>query len=79
MSQNLNQTINEQYKKPSLLDALSPVIFLVFLLGIAVFYFGDSSSSGANQIALLLGAGLASIIGVKNGFKWDEIKVHIQC
>lgn len=64
-------------KQPSLLDAFAPVLFLVFFLGGAVFYFGDSSSSGANQIALLLSAGLAGIIGIKNGFKWDEIEAGI--
>ena len=69
--------MSNNYKQPSLLDALSPVIFLILLLGGAVFYFGDSSSSGANQIALLLAAGLAAIIGVKNGFKWDDIEAGI--
>lgn len=69
--------MNSQIKQPSLLDALSPVILMVTLLGGAVFYFGDSSSSGANQIALLLSAGLAAIIGIKNGFKWDDIEAGI--
>jgi len=77
MSQDLNQFDNKNYKQPSLFDALAPVMFLIFLLAIAVFYFGDSSSSGANQIALLLSAGVASIIGVKNGFKWDQIETGI--
>jgi len=69
--------MTQNYKRPSLVDAFAPILFLVFLLGGAVFYFGDSSSSGANQIALLLSAGLAAIIGVKNGFKWDDIEAGI--
>lgn len=69
--------MNSQIKRPSLLDAFAPVMLMVTLLGGAVFYFGDSSSSGANQIALLLSAGLAAIIGIKNGFKWDDIEAGI--
>lgn len=69
--------MSNNYKQPSLMDALSPVIFLILLLGGAVFYFGDSSSSGANQIALILAAGLAAIIGIKNGFKWQDIEAGI--
>ncbi|MDP2560375.1 Na+/H+ antiporter NhaC [Psychrobium sp. 1_MG-2023] len=69
--------MTQQHKQPSLLDALAPVIFLIGLLGSAVFYFGDSSSSGANQIALLLSAGLAAIIGIKNGFCWNDIEQGI--
>jgi len=69
--------MTQNYKQPSLVDAFAPILFLVFLLGGAVIYFGDSSSSGANQIALLLSAGLAAIIGVKNGFKWDDIEAGI--
>ncbi|NRA61083.1 MAG: Na+/H+ antiporter NhaC [Psychrobium sp.] len=69
--------MNSPQKSPSLLDAFAPVVFLVCLLGAAVFYFGDSSSSGANQIALLLSAGFAAIIGVKNGYKWPELEEAI--
>lgn len=64
-------------RSPSLFDALTPVIFLIVLLASAVYYFGDSSSSGANQIALLLSAGFAAIIGLKNGFKWRDIEAGI--
>jgi len=64
-------------KQPSLLDAFSPVIFLIFLLAGGVIYFGDSSSSGANQIALLLSAGVAAIIGIKNGYSWSDIEAGI--
>jgi NhaC family Na+:H+ antiporter len=35
--------------------ALTPVVALAALLGAAVYLFGDGSSGGPNQIALLLG------------------------
>jgi len=64
-------------KPPSLLDALFPIICLLCLLALAVYYFGDDSSSGPNQIALILCAGIACLIGLKNGFKRDEIEQGI--
>ncbi|WP_218353796.1 Na+/H+ antiporter NhaC [Alteromonas lipotrueiana] len=64
-------------KTPSLTDALIPIIALVIMMGSAVYLYGDSSSFGPNQIALLLGAGLAAIIGMKNGHKWKDIEQGI--
>lgn len=69
--------MTNETKQPSLLDAFSPVIFLIVMLAGGVFYYGDSSSSGANQISLLLSAGFAAIIGLKNGFKWSDIEAGI--
>lgn len=64
-------------KKPSLLDALFPIVILLGLLALAVYFFGDDSSSGPNQIALILCAGLACLIGLKNGYKRHEIEEGI--
>lgn len=64
-------------KEPSLLDALVPIIVLVLMMGSAVILFADNSSYGPNQIALLLGTGLAAIIGMKNGHKWKDIEAGI--
>ncbi|NRA71042.1 MAG: Na+/H+ antiporter NhaC [Gammaproteobacteria bacterium] len=65
------------HKEPSTLDAFIPVVFLVTLLGGGVFFYGDSSSSGANQIALLLSAGVAALVGIKNGHRWPSIEQGI--
>lgn len=62
---------------PSLVDAIIPLAFLVVSLSSSVYVFGDSSSSGPNQIALLLAMGVASIIGIKNGFSWKQIEEGI--
>lgn len=64
-------------KTPTLLDALIPVIFLVSMLALSVYLYGDNSSYGANQIALILSAGLAALIGVKNGHGWKTIEAGI--
>ncbi|MBD3584489.1 Na+/H+ antiporter NhaC [Salinimonas sp. HHU 13199] len=68
---------NKEVKAPSLTDALLPVIALIIMMGSAVYLFGDNSSFGPNQIALLLGTGLAAIIGMKNGHKWKDIEQGI--
>ncbi len=70
-------TQNQQPKPASLLDALIPVIVLVMLLGASVYLFGDNSSFGPNQIALLMAMGIAAIIGLKNGYSWEQIEQGI--
>ncbi|MEP1386153.1 MAG: Na+/H+ antiporter NhaC [Paraglaciecola sp.] len=61
----------------SLSDALIPIIILITLLGGSVYLFGDNSSFGPNQIALLIAMGIASIIGIKNGYSWEDIEKGI--
>jgi NhaC family Na+:H+ antiporter len=60
-------------KQQSFVSALIPIIFLIGLLSLNVFLYGDNALGGANQLALLLAASLAAIIGVRNGFNWKEI------
>jgi NhaC family Na+:H+ antiporter len=71
----MNQT--KPIKDPSLLDALIPILTLIVLMGSAVYLFGDASSYGPNQIALLIGMFLAAIIGLKNGHTWKSIEEGI--
>ena len=44
------------------------------LLALSVLLYGADSSQGANQIALMLGAVIASVIGVRNGHAWKRIE-----
>ena len=67
----------KQTRTPSILDALIPIFCLITLLALAVYYFGDDSSSGPNQIALMLCAGIATLVGLKNGFNKEEIEQSI--
>ncbi|WNC70296.1 Na+/H+ antiporter NhaC [Thalassotalea nanhaiensis] len=64
-------------KLPSLSDAFIPIFVLIILLSTAVKYFGDNSSYGPNQIALLLSMGVAIVIGFKNGYCWTSIEKAI--
>ena len=58
-------------------QALAPVCLLIGMLSASVYLFGDESSSGPNQIALILGAGLCIVIGVFNGQPWKELELGI--
>ncbi len=60
-----------------MLDAFIPVIALVGMLAVAVAFFGDNSSYGPNQIALLVSMGIAIVIGIKNGHKWHDLEKAI--
>ena len=60
-----------QAKSPALWAALLPVFVLIGLLGLNVYLYGEDSSYGPNQIALLMAAGTAAIVGrlYLNSFK----------
>jgi NhaC family Na+:H+ antiporter len=54
-----------------------PVLLLVALLALNVAVFGDSGLEGPNQIALLLSAALALLIGIHNGHRFSDLLEHI--
>ncbi len=62
-----------EQKKNSFFWAVLPILVLIGLLGTNVYLYGDDSLGGANQLALLLTAFLAAIIGIKNGSNWKSI------
>lgn len=68
------QTTPRPHKAPSFLDASIPLLVLIVLLALAVYLYGSDSSYGANQIALFVASGVAVIIGLKNGYGWNEIE-----
>ena len=64
-------------KTPTLVDALIPIVSLVLMLGLSVKLFGSDSSSGPNQIVLTIGAAIAAIVAIRNGYRWAEIQEAI--
>jgi Na+:H+ antiporter, NhaC family len=64
-------------KPASPLDALLAIGITVGLLALSVALYGSDSSQGANQIALVIGAILATGIGIKNGHSWRVIEQNI--
>jgi len=60
-------------KSPSILQSFLPIILLVVMLFINVWYFGEDSSSGYNQMALLFAASLSGVIALLNKKRWTDI------
>ena len=60
-------------RNPSIIDALIPMLFLIGMLSLAVYLFGDDASWGPNQIALTFSSLIAALIGLKNKFSWEDM------
>ena len=54
-------------------EALFPLIALIVMLAINVFYFKDASLDGSNQFVLLLGGAVAAIVGFAKGVSYEEM------
>lgn len=68
---------DENVREPSLVDALIPIFALIVMLAGSVFYFGDNSSYGPNQIVLMICTAIVIIIAIKNGHRWHTIEKAI--
>ncbi len=55
-------------RAPSLLDALLPILVLIGLIALTIATFGVSATDGPLQVALMLSAGFASLMALKNGY-----------
>ena len=59
--------------RPSLIQSLIPILFLIAMLILNVRLYGDGTLGGANQMALLFSGAVASIIAIYIGQRWDDI------
>ncbi|BDD03173.1 NhaC family Na+:H+ antiporter [Aureibacter tunicatorum] len=65
-------------KKPSLFEALIPVLFLIGMLAFNILYvFGDAALDGSNQIILILSATVATLVAFRLGHTWAELQKGI--
>ena len=60
-------------KPVSLSIALLPILFLITLLSLNVYYYGDDALSGANQMTLLLSGAFCSFLAIIRGTPWHNI------
>ena len=60
-------------RRPKLIEALIPVIFLTALISINVFIFGDDALAGSNQMVLILSATMAAIVSIRLGHRWETL------
>ena len=61
-------------RQPSLADALVPLATLALLIGGSLALFGLDALDGPIQVALVLCAGVAALVAVKNGHAWSEVQ-----
>ena len=61
-------------REPNLLEALIPLIILIALLSFNVVIYNDTATSGPNQIALILAAVVAALIGGRLGYTWKQLQ-----
>jgi len=61
-------------KKPTLFQALIPILFLILFLALNVKFFADDTLGGANQMALILAAMVAGIIAWRLGLSWNSVR-----
>ncbi len=71
---NSNHFTHIDKKRPSFLLALIPIFVLIAMLGLNVYFYGDNATSGPNQIALLMSAGIAIVLGLRLNFRWEEMQ-----
>jgi NhaC family Na+:H+ antiporter len=60
-------------KQPNILIAFLPLVFLIGLLAVNVAVFGDGALDFSNQLALLLAAGVAGLIGRAHGYSFSAL------
>lgn len=65
-------------KSSSLGIALLPIACLVLLLAADVIAFGEDSSYGSNQVALLIASGITVGLGMWRGLKWSHFESQIK-
>lgn len=54
-------------KQISLLEAVTPIVSLIVLVGLSYFLFGDAGADGPNQVALALATLIAALIARRRG------------
>ena len=55
-------------------EAAIPIVALVVLVGLSFFLFGDAGAKGPNQVALVLAAMIALLIGRRAGYTSDQLR-----
>ncbi|MDN3667931.1 Na+/H+ antiporter NhaC [Echinicola jeungdonensis] len=70
--------MSNKHRKPQLVEALIPILFLIILLVINIRVFGADGLSGSNQLVLILSATLAGLMSFfRLGISWNDLQSGI--
>jgi len=69
--------MTKKKREPTVVEALIPIVFLIFLLAFNVWFWGQHTLDGSNQVALMTAAALAGILGLRMGYPWMEMRHQI--
>ncbi len=69
--------MTKEKREPTIIEALIPIIFLIILLAFNVWFWGQHTLDGSNQVALMTAAALAGILGLRMGHPWTEMRDQI--
>lgn len=61
-------------KLPSPALAVAPLLALIAMLGTSIYLFGDGTTGGPGQIALITAGVLAGLVGIVGGRSWQELE-----
>lgn len=65
--------MTREKREPTVIEALIPIVFLITLLAFNVWFWGQHTLDGSNQVALMTAAALAAILGLRMGHSWTEM------
>ncbi|MCC6274788.1 MAG: hypothetical protein IT569_02935, partial [Leptospiraceae bacterium] len=69
--------LNFKKRNPNILESTIPIVFLIGMLSLSVHVFGDKSSNGPNQMALILAGIVAGTISIFHGKSWKVLEEKI--
>lgn len=70
--------MRDNYKEPTLWEALFPILILVLLLAVNLYIFGVDGLSGSNQMVLIISSSIAACMAVfRLGIDWGQLQKGI--
>src|SRR5690606_8129432 len=74
----MQNTTKVGLRTPTILQAALPLLALIVMLALSVYFYGEDSSYGPNQIARWVAAGVALAVGFYNKVSWEQIEDGIK-
>ena len=70
----MTATTPEGIRPLTLTEAAIPIVALIVLVGLSFYLFGDAGAKGPNQVALVLAAMIALVIGRRAGYTSEQLR-----